>query len=186
MGSERQLELDNLRAQNNILSQLQACVSESARHVHAMEASLSKALLRSATVTSDVAGFTPCIYTLPPRSMEGDGMTESSTLACGHDRAAPPIQSVMTRGDRLSMGTLNAVCFHMGLNVSATPFPLPVYTVNQGSSDTRTQAAAYNSVFSSFVPPNTPVQSGSNLPMYGTRRSVVMPTGVHQSPFNHT
>ena len=196
VGSERQLELDNLRAQNKLLSQLQVRVSESAQHVHATEASVSEASLRSATITSDVAGFTPGIYTSLPRSMEGDNVTEPSMLARGHERATPPVQSVMTKGDSLSVGTSNSVHFHMGLNVSATPFPLPVYTVNQGSitasdtsHNTHTQAAAYNSVFPSFAPPNTPVQSGSNLSICGSnvpRSSAVMPTGVNQSLFNHT
>ena len=117
-------------------------------------------------------------------------------LARGHERATPPAQSITSGGDGLSVRALNAVHFHMGLNVSAAPFSLPIYTVNQGSitssntsHNTRTQAALYNSVFLSFVPSNTPVQSGSNLPVYGSnvpRSSVVMPTGVYQSSFNHT
>ena len=183
VGSERQLELYNLHAQNKLLSQLQSRVSESARQVHGTEASVSKASLRSTIITSDVAGFMLGTNSSVPRSTEGMDMTELSS-------------SVTARRDGVSVETSNAERFPTGLNVSATPFPLLLRPVDQRpvtasgtSHNTSTQAAAYNTLPPPWVPPSTPVLSGSNLSMYsGTvpRNSVVMHTEVNQPLLNHT
>ena len=183
VGSERQLELDNLRAQNKLLSQLQSCVSESARQAHETEASISEASLCSTTFTSDVDDFTIGTHSLAPRSTEGTDVTE-------------PSHSVTARRDGVSVGASNAERFYTGLNVSATPFPLLLHPVDQrpvtasgASHNISSQAAVYNTLPTPWIPPSTPILSGSNLSMYGStalRNSVVMNTGVNQPLLNHT
>ena len=174
-GSERQLELDHLRAQNKLLLQLQSRVSESARQVHGMEASVSKASLRSTTVTSNVAGLTLGTYSSPSRSTEGADMTELPT----------PISA---RRDGVSVGALNAERFHTGLNVSATHSPCSSTQLTRDQlllvAPALIQAAAYNMVPPPLDPLSTSVLSGSQLSMHGSTvpgNSVVMHTGV-----NHT
>ena len=75
--SERQLELNNLRAQNELLH---SRVSESAPQVHRTEASVSKASLRSATVTGDVAGSMLGTYSSPSRLTEGKNLTKFTSV----------------------------------------------------------------------------------------------------------
>ena len=106
--SERQLELNNLRAQNELLH---SRVRELAPQVHRTEASVSEASLRSATVTGDVASSMLGTYSLPSRLTEGENLTELTPV-------------LATNG--ASVGASNA---HSGLNVSATPFPLLLHTV---------------------------------------------------------
>ena len=111
--SEHQLELNNLRAQNELIH---LRVSKSAPQVHRTEASVSEALLRRATVTGDVASSMLGTYSSPSRLTEGKNLTEFTPV-------------LATRGT--SVGASNADRVHFGLNVSATPFPLLLHTVDQ-------------------------------------------------------
>ena len=179
-GSEHQLELDSLHAQNKLLSQLQSRISESARQVHGTEASISEASLHSATITSDVAGLTLGTYSSPSRPMGDADTTELPT-------------PVLERRDSVS---LNIERVHTGLNVSATLFPLLFHPVGQRSAtasgtspSTHTQAAAYDVLLPPLVPLKTPVLSGSHLSMHGSTvpgSSIVMHTGANQPLVNHT
>ena len=75
--SERQLELNNLHAQNKLLH---SRVSKLALQVDRTEASISEASLRSATVTGDVAGSMLGTYSSPSRLTEGKNLTEFTPI----------------------------------------------------------------------------------------------------------
>ena len=175
--SERQLELNNLRAQNELLH---LRISESAPQVHRTEASISEASFRSTTVTSDVASSMLGTYSSPSRSMEGENLTEFTPV-------------LATSG--ASVGASNADRVHAGLNVSATPFPSLLHTVDQRtvtangtSPSTRTQVTAYNWP-PPLVPLSTPALFGSHFPIQGSTvhgDSALICTGASQPRVSHT
>ena len=175
--SERQLELNNLRAQNELLH---SRVSESAPQGNRTEASISEASLRSAIVTGDVASSMLGTYSSPSRSTEGENLTEFTP-------------ALATSG--VSVGALNADRVHSRLNMSATPFPSLLHTVDQRtvtangtSPNTRTQVTAYNWP-PPLVPLSTPALFGSHFPIQGSTvpgGSALIHTGASQPRVSHT
>ena len=158
-----------MRAQNELLH---SRVSKSALQVHRTEANVSKASLRSTTVTSNVAGSMLGTYSSPSRSTQGKDLTEFTP--------------VLTTGGA-SVGASNADRVHSGLNMSATPSLL--HTVDQRtviangtSPNTRTQVTAYNWP-PPLVPLSTPALFGSHFPIQGSTvpgGSALIPTGASQ------
>ena len=148
--------------------------------MHRTEASISEASLHSAKVTGDVAGSMLGTYSSPSRSMEGEDLTEFT-----------PVLATSSA----NVGALNADQVHSGLNISATPFPLFLHTVDQRSvtvngtsPNTRTQVTAYNWPLP-LVPLSTPVLFGSHFPIQGYTvpgGSALIRTGASQPWVSHT
>ena len=151
--------------------------------MHRTEASISEASLCSATVTGDVAGLMQGIYSLPSRPTEGEDLTEFTFV-------------LATSGASVGASKFsNAGQVYSGLNVSATPFPSLLHTVDQRSitangtsPNTHTQVTAYNWP-PPLVPLSTPTLFGSHFSIQGSTvpgSSALIRTGASQPWVSHT